>query len=194
MSRVQYYCAATLDGYIAAADDDLDWLTGYEGSYAGAEAEPGPMSAGGSYEGFYAEVGALVSGSATYEFVLGHMSGGGSWPYVGRPWWVFSSRDLPAAVGNEADVRVVRGEVAHFFEQMIASAGGRNLWVLGGGNIASQFAHADLLDELHLTVVPVVLGEGKPLFDRGLPKPLQLIGTRTYANGMVELRYEVERG
>ena len=191
MSTVQYYCAATLDGYIADADGGIDWLTGYEGSYEGAGADPGPMSEGGSYEGFYVEVGALVSGSVTYEFVLEHLSGGGSWPYAGKPCWVLSSRDLPTPAGEEADVRIVRGEVADLFEEMIASAGGRNLWVVGGGNVASQFADAGLLDELHLTVVPVVLGQGKPLFDRGLPKPLQLAGTRTFATGMVELRYEV---
>ncbi len=76
MSRTQYYCATTLDGYIADADDGIGWLMGYEGSYGGDEAEPSPMSDGGAYERFYEEVGALVSGSVTYEFVLDHMSGG----------------------------------------------------------------------------------------------------------------------
>jgi dihydrofolate reductase len=189
VSRVQYYCAATLDGYIADADDGIDWLTGYEGSFEGAEASP--MSEGGSYAGFYAEVGALVSGSVTYEFVLEHMGTGGSWPYAGKPYWVLSSRDLPAPEAEGADVRIVRGEVSDFHEEMVASAGDRNLWVVGGGNVASQFTDADLLDELHLTVVPVVLGAGKPLFDRGLQAPLQLTGTRAFANGMVELRYEI---
>jgi dihydrofolate reductase len=66
--------------------------------------------------------------------------------------------------------------------------------VVGGGNVASQFADAGLLDEVHLTVVPVVLGAGKPLFDRPPPGgPLQLAGTRAYATGMVELRYELNR-
>ncbi len=77
---------------------------------------------------------------------------------------------------------------------MMAAAGDRNLWVVGGGNVASQYADAGLLDELLLTVVPVVLGEGKPLFDRALPGgPMQLTGTRTFQSGMVELRYELER-
>jgi dihydrofolate reductase len=73
---------------------------------------------------------------------------------------------------------------------MAAAAGERDLWVVGGGNVASQFADAGLLDELHLTVVPVVLGAGKPLFDRPLPGgSMQLTGTRTFETGMVELRY-----
>jgi dihydrofolate reductase len=89
-----------------------------------------------------------------------------------------------------ADVRITRAGVGDVAEEMAAAAGERDLWVLGGGNVASQFADAGLLDELHLTVVPVVLGAGKPLFDRPLPGgSMQLTGTRTFETGMVELRY-----
>ena len=194
MSATQYYVAATLDGYIAEADDSLDWLLGYEGSFDGEGAEPGPMSEGGSYDAFYAEVGALVSGSTTYEWVLDHVGAGGEWPYPGKPWWVLSSRDLPKPDGEGIDVRVAEASVEHAYEEMAGSAGGRNLWVVGGGEVASQFAAAGLLDELWLTVVPVVLGAGKPLFSERLPGgPLKLLGTRTFATGMVELHYLVER-
>jgi dihydrofolate reductase len=195
MTRTQYYCAATLDGFIAESDDSLDWLMGYEGSFEGEDAEPSPMSDGGAYERFYAEVGALVSGSATYEFVLDHLGEGGTWPYAGKPYWVLSSRDLARPPGGEdVDVRIVDGRVPDLFDEMAASAQGQNLWVVGGGDVASQFADEGLLDELQLTVVPVVLGEGKPLFGRRLPGgPLQLTGTRVFQSGMVELRYEIER-
>ena len=193
MSKVQYYCAATLDGFIADNDDGIDWLTGYQGSYEADEADTTPMGEGGSYDAFYEQVGALVSGSATYEFVLEHFKGGGNWPYAGKPCWVLSSRELPKPEDPGADVRIVRGEVAELHEEVLASAGDRNLWIVGGGPGASQYADAGLLDELHLTVVPVVLGEGKALFERGLPEALQLTGTRAFGNGMVELRYEVKR-
>lgn len=74
----------------------------------------------------------------------------------------------------------------------IADPGHGRIWIVGGGGIASQFAEAGRLDEVHLTVVPVVLGAGKPLFERPLPGgPMQLTGTRTFGNGMVELRYAV---
>ncbi len=77
---------------------------------------------------------------------------------------------------------------------MIAAAGERNLWVVGGGNVASQFADEGLLDEVLVTVVPVVLGDGKPLFDRPVPGgPMQLAGARCFDSGMVELRYEITR-
>ena len=191
MTRVQYYCAATLDGYIADANDEIDWLTGYEGTYEGNEADSGPMAEGGSYEGFYEQVGALVSGSVTYEWVLEHAD---AWPYSGKPYWVLSSRELQKPKGAEGDVRIVRGEVAELYDEVIASAGGRNLWIVGGGSVASQFAEAGLLHELHLTVVPVVLGAGKPLFEKAMPGPLQLLGTRAFGNGMVELRYALPRG
>jgi dihydrofolate reductase len=159
-SRTQYYAAATLDGYIADADDRIEWLTGYRGNYEGEDAEPRAMEEGGSYERFYAEVGALVSGSVTYEFILDHISGGGSWPYAGKPCWVLSSRDLPVPEGDGVDVRVVDAKVADLYEEMVAAAGARNLWIVGGGKVASQFADAGLLDEVLVTVVPVVLGEG----------------------------------
>jgi dihydrofolate reductase len=192
MSVTQYYCAATLDGYIADADDGIEWLTGYEGSYEGVGAEAGPMSEGGSYENFYAEVGALVSGSVTYEFILGHIEAGGNWPYAGKPCWVLSSRDLPVPEGERVDVRIANGSVRDLYDEMMEAAGERNLWIVGGGNVASQFADAGLLDEVLLTVVPVVLGEGKPLFDRRLPGgPLQLTAVAPHANGMVGLSYRV---
>jgi dihydrofolate reductase len=188
-SRTQYYCAATLDGYIAEADDTIDWLTGYRGSYKGPEAESGKARAG--YEGFYEGVGALVMGSTTYAFVLNE---GGEWPYKGKPSWVLTSRELPLPSADDVDVRFADTHVPELYEEMMSAAGERHLWIVGGGNVASQFADAGLLDDLIVTVVPVVLGEGKPLFDRRLPGgAMQLAGTRVFDTGMVELRYEVKR-
>jgi dihydrofolate reductase len=192
LSKAVYYCASSLDGFIADPKDGLDWLMGYEGSFEGEGAEPGPMAEGGSYERFYEGVGALVSGSTTYEFILDHE--GSEWPYRGKPYWVLSSRALRMPADETADVRITQAGVAEVHEEMAAAAGERDLWIVGGGNVASQFAVAGLLDELHLTVVPVVLGTGKPLFDRPLPGgPMQLTGTRTFETGMVELRYELRR-
>jgi dihydrofolate reductase len=191
-----YYCASSLDGYIAEADDSLDWLLGYEGAFEHESAEPGPMSEGGGYEGFYEGVGALVMGSATYEWILDHLdvAGGDQWPYRGKPCWVLSSRELRLPEDEEADVRIVNASVSEIYGEMAAAAGDGVLWVVGGGGVASQFADEGLLDEVHLTVVPVVLGTGKRLFERRLPSgSMQLTGTRTFKNGMVELRYEIRR-
>jgi dihydrofolate reductase len=197
VSKTQYYCAASLDGYIAEADDSLDWLLNYEGTFEHEAAEPGPMSEGGGYERFYEGVGALVAGSATYEWILDHLdvAGEGEWPYRGKPCWVLSSRELRVPEGDGVDVRIANAPVGELYGKMAAAAGDRALWVVGGGGVASQFADEGLLDEVLVTVVPVVLGTGKPLFDRRLPgAPLQLMGTSVFANGMVELRYEVSAG
>jgi dihydrofolate reductase len=187
VAKSVYYCASSLDGFIANPDDTLDWLTRYQGSYDGADAEP--MK--GSYDAFYDGVGAMVMGSATYQFVLDEVD---EWPYAGKPAWVLTSRELPRPGGDDVDVRFATGELAALNAEMLAAAGDRDLWVIGGGNVVSQFADEGLLDELIVTVVPVVLGEGKPLFDRRVPGgPMQLLGTRTWDTGMVELRYEIRR-
>jgi len=195
----QYYVAASLDGYIADPDDGLDWLTRYEGSYEGPGAADDPMAAGGSYEAFYERVGALVSGSATYEWILRHLGevdealeSGVAWPYAGKPYWVLSSRELPVPEVEGADVRVVDASAEEIHPELARAAGERNIWVVGGGGVASQFAAAGLLDELHLTVVPVVLGAGKPLFAGPLPV-MRLRAVTPIHNGMVELRYELAR-
>jgi dihydrofolate reductase len=92
-------------------------------------------------------------------------------------------------------VRIVNAGVPALYDEIVAAAGERNVWVVGGGNVASQFADEGLLDEVLVTVVPVVLGDGKPLFDRPVPGgPMQLIAARSLDSGMVELRYEIVRG
>jgi dihydrofolate reductase len=187
---VRYCCAASLDGYIAEVDDTLDWLTGYTGVPPGQDLS----AVEGGYDEFYADVGALVSGSVSYEFVLGELERGSEWPYAGRPCWVLSSRELSVPEGDGVDVRIRNAPVCKCFDEMLGSAGVNHLWVVGGGNVASQFADEGLLDEVLVTVVPVVLGDGRPLFDRRLAGgPLRLVGVSPRLNGMVQLRYEVGR-
>lgn len=187
MSRVVYYAAMSLDAYIAEADDTIEWLTGFE-AVPPAEAVE---TVEGGYDEFYEEIGALVSGSTTYEWILGAIARGGEWPYTGKPCWVLSSRELPQPEGGE--VKIVNASVTDLYDEMIAAAGERKLWVVGGGNVASQFADAGLLDAVWVTVVPVVLGTGKPLFDRRLPgAPMRLTAALPRPSGMIELRYDIQ--
>jgi dihydrofolate reductase len=178
--RSIYFAAATLDGYIADEDDGIDWLTGFEPSQE-VEGED-VMEA---IESFLDSIGAIVMGSSTYEFILAH----GSWAYGDRPTWVLTSRELPVAEG--ADIRFHNGPVTGVHPEMLAAAGERDLWVMGGAPVASALADAGLLDELHVTVVPVVLGAGKSLFESPIERPMKLIGTRPFSNGMYELRYSL---
>jgi dihydrofolate reductase len=188
MSLVRYYAAATLDGYIAESDDTLDWLLKYEGEFEGADSDESQAG----YEGFYEGIGALVMGSGTYEWVLEHV---GRWPYAGKPTWVLSTRELESPEGEGVDVRLVDAKVPELIDEMRAAAGDGDIWIVGGGVVASQFADHGLLDRVEVKLVPVVLGDGKPLFARRLPGgSMQLLGVRTFSSGMIGLTYELRRG
>ncbi|MGE0079662.1 MAG: dihydrofolate reductase family protein [Thiohalomonadaceae bacterium] len=180
--RTQYYAAASLDGYIATEDDSLDWL------FSLGDVDET------SYPQFIRDVGALVMGSATYEWMLRHVirpdsAPPGQWPYT-QPTWVFSSRDLPGIPG--ADIRFARGDVRPVYEQTRAVANGKNLWVVGGGGLAGQFYDAGLLNDIIVQVSSVVLCSGKPLMPRRITSPsLRLVSVQQFGEGFAELRYEV---
>lgn len=182
--RTQYYTATSLDGFIATEDDSLDWLF------------PLGDINDTSYPSFIAEVGALAMGSATYEWILGNVERvagetGSPWPYS-QPAWVFSSRKLPAIDG--ADVRFVKGDVRPVHPAIARAAGERNIWIVGGGDLAGQFHDADLLDEVIVQIGSVTLGRGKPLFPRRITSPpLRLVSVVQVGTGFAELRYQVPR-
>jgi dihydrofolate reductase len=182
--KTQYYTATTLDGFIATEDDSLEWLF--------------PLGELGttSYPEFIAQVGALAMGSATYRWMIEHAdkvaeSTGAPWPYS-QPAWVFSSRPLSPMPG--ADVRRASGDVRPVHAQMREAAEGKNVWIVGGGDLAGQFHDAGLLDEIIVQVGSVTLGSGKPLFPRRLTgRPFRLISAERVGTGFAELRYEVAK-
>ena len=121
-------------------------------------------------ESFYEGVGALVERLGDLRvLILGQLEGGNEWSYGGKPYWVLSSRDLPVPGGEGVDVRIVDGAVPDLHDEMLASAGAGHLWVVGGGNVASQFADAGPLGGGPGDPGARVLGTGKPLFDRRPP-------------------------
>ena len=183
MARTRYYAAATLDGYIADEDDGIEWLTGYDGSFEGST-----KPVGDAMSSFMDEIGSLLMGSATYEFILEH---GSAWPYEDRPTWVLTSRELEVVEG--ADLKFHSGDVREVHGAALEDAGERDLWMVGGGSVATQLEQAGLIDELQLTVVPLILGSGKPLFAQPPARPMELLGTRPFSNGMVELTYALGR-
>ena len=182
--KTQYYTATSLDGFLATEDDSLDWLFTL-----------GELN-NSSYPEFIAEVGALVMGSATYEWMIRNADQvaketGSPWPY-NQPAWVFSSRKLPMIEG--ADVHFANGDVDKIHREMRTAAKDKNIWIEGGGDLAGQFYDAGLLDELIVQVGSATLGKGKPLFPRRVLSPtLRLISVRQMGAGMAELRYEVHK-
>ena len=176
--KTVYYTAATLDGFIAGPDHSLDWL--FQFGEAGTP----------DYPAFIASIGAVVMGSSTYEWILRHLAGAGTqkWPYD-QPCWIFSSRTLQTVPGG--DIRFVRGDVKPVHEAMRAAAGGKDIWMVGGGDLAGQFHDQGLLDEIVVTLAPVTLGAGKPLLPRRIiTPPMRVIGSEVYGP-FVQLRYAV---
>ena len=159
MPRTQYYAAVSLDGFIADADNSLDWLF-QAGSSARKE---------NHFTDFFNRVGAMVMGAETYRWALEHdklLRNPGKWReyYADVPCWVFTHRTLPAVPG--ADLRFVDGDVRAVHEEMVRVAGGKNVWIVGGGDLAGQFADHGLIDEILLGTAPVILGGGRPLLPR----------------------------
>ena len=153
MTRTVYYTAATLDGFIADEQDSLAWL--FE-----QHDDPDRPS---HYDEFIADVGALAMGATTYDWITSDVRRtGGRWPYE-QPTWVFTHRPLQPVV---ADVSIVEGAVADHLEAIRAAAAGRDVWVVGGGDLAGQFAEAGSLDRVVVSIAPVTLGAGRPLFPR----------------------------
>lgn len=172
MSRTHYFTASSLDGFIATLDHSLDWLLSQDHD------PRGPMG----YELFVEQIGALAMGATTYQWILDHHD----WLY-NVPAWVFTHREFPPATG---DVRFVRDDVAAVHPEMVAAAGGKDLWLVGGGELVGQFADRGLLDEVWVQYAPVTLGGGAPLLPRRLD--LSLLDMARNKN-FVCARYSVGR-
>lgn len=147
-----FFTASSLDGFIATPEHSLEWLFQQDFDM------DGPMA----YPAFVEGIGALAMGSSTYEWLIAHQE---DWAYT-QPTWVFTTRDLPLPGG--ADVRPVHGDVAAVHRLMVDAAGGKDIWVVGGGDLAGQFADAGLLDEVWVQFAPVTLGAGQPFLPRSL--------------------------
>ena len=168
MSLTQYYTATSLDGFIADPDNSLEWL------FTRKREDDGPLN----YGEFIAQIGAMAMGSTTYDWLLDHEfadkdAADWKWPYD-IPCWVFTHRQLPVVAG--ARIEFTGADIAMVHEQMVAAAGDRNVWIVGGGDLAGQFADVGLLDEVIVSIAPFTLGGGAPLLPRRIELRLDELG------------------
>lgn len=177
--HVSVYIGLSLDGFIARPNGDIDWLTHERYVVPGDDF---------GYQAFFDTVDALLMGRATFEKVLTF----GEWPYVGKRVFVLSHNPnlIPNDLADRAEV--VAGTPAEVLRHVVEQ-GVRHVY-LDGGQVIQQFLHDGLVDELTLTRLPVLIGQGLPLFGP-LPHDMQLrhLETRTFATGLVQSRYAVER-
>ena len=168
VSLTQYYTATTLDGFIADPNHSLDWL------FTRDQEPGGPLN----YADFIIDIGAIAMGSTTYDWILDHEFAGKDpsqwkWAYD-MPSWVFTHRELRVVPG--AQIEFTSADVATVHAKMVSAAGGKNVWIVGGGDLAGQFADAGLLDEVLVSIAPVTLGGGAPLLPRRLELRLEELG------------------
>ena len=171
----QYFTASSLDGFIAAEPEDgLAWLITRDVDSDGPQ----------GYNQFIAEIGAIAMGASTYQWLLTHHPD--EW-YYEMPAWVFTHRTFPQP--TDRDVRFTSDPVPQVHAEMVAAAAGRNVWLVGGGELVGCFHDAGLLDEVRVSIAPVTLGAGAPV----LPRRIEGLSLREVRRngGFADLVYDV---
>ena len=175
----RFFTATSLDGFLADEHDSLEWLL----------SQPTGEESILPYDDFIADIGAIVTGRTTYDWVLdniseGDRSNGSPWEYE-QPTFVFTHRGLEPA---GEFVRSVSGPPAQHRAAIEAAADGKDIWIVGGGDLTADFARAGMLDEIFVSIAPVTLGAGRPLLGGRFDLELQDHGTN---GALLEARYTV---
>jgi len=181
-SRVTIHMVASLDGFVARTDGRVDWLETSDEFVGGETMDPGFV------EAFLQSIGCYVMGSKTYETALSFEAKGFGWSYGDKPVFVLTSRKLPR---NRDTVEFCSGDLAALVKGRLRPAF-RSIWFVGGGIVSGECLRLGLADEIRYTVLPVLIGEGIPFFEKlGRDVALHLKEVKGYKNGMVALCYEV---
>lgn len=175
--KCSVFIATSVDGYIAGPKGDISWLENPD--YASTK-PPGL-----SYDDFISTVDGIVMGRNTFEKVLTF----GSWPYEKTPVFVLTSRKLKIPDHLNGKVYIESGPPTEVAERL-ARKSKKHLYIDGGVTI-QRFLNSGLIDELTITIIPVLLGEGIPLFSKSIPNQLRLMDTKSASNGFVQIRYRV---
>ncbi len=174
MKKIKLYIAASLDGYIARPDGDIEWLTGY----------PSPSNSDYGYKDFLTTVDTVIMGGRTYRDILCMDV---IWPYKGMDNYVISHNTWE----NKEDIRFITENIVETVSGLREKEG-KDIWLIGGGEIISMLLDADLVDELQIFHMPVMLGDGIRLFPPNKFKEAQwdLIESKAYDNGVLEAKYQ----
>ena len=176
MRKVTFGGAPSLDGYFARKDDAVDWLTW-------------SPEAATIMRDYWKTIDTIVMGRKTYEAGLKMTKGKGN-PYSGLKSYVFSRSLKPRKQG---DLEIVSGDAVEFVKQLKEGAG-KDICLMGGGELACSLFEADLIDEIGFNIHPVLLGSGIPLFHEMKGQiNLELLECKPFKNGCVYVSYRVKR-
>jgi len=183
-SRVTIHMAASLDGFIARKDGSVDWLETSDTFEAGETMSPEYV------EEFLKTIDCYVMGARTYETALNFEAKGFGWAYGDRPVFALTHRRLPKA---RETVEFYSGDLQQLVNGRLKPRF-RSIWFVGGGALSGECLRLGLADEVRYSIMPVLIGDGIPFFDR-LDKDvvLHLLESKAYKSGMLALRYEVRR-
>lgn len=181
-SLVTIHMAASLDGFIARKDGQVDWMETSDEFAGGETMDPDFV------EAFLMTIDCYVMGSRTYETALAFEGKGFGWSYGDKPVFVLTSRELRR---TRETVEFYSGELAQFVDERLRPRF-RSIWFVGGGAVSGECLRLGLADEVRYSILPVLIGDGIPFFDR-LEKDvaLHLVEVKAYQSGTVALRYEV---
>ena len=184
-SLVTIHMVASLDGFIARKDGRVDWMETSDEFAGGATMEPEFV------EAFLKTIDCYVMGSRTYETALRFEAQGLGWSYGGKPTFVLTSRELPR---TRDTVEFYSGDLTQFVNERLRPKF-RSIWFVGGGTVCGECLRLGLADEVCYSILPVVIGDGISFFEKlDRDVALHLAEVKAYKNGMVELRYRVQRG
>lgn len=177
-SKITLHMVCSLDGYIAKNDGSVDWMLSKDSFAEGVTLTEKDIS------DFLASVDCYVMGSYTYEHALEL-----GWPYGETPVYVLSSRTLPK---EKETITFYSGDLAEFVHQALSPY--NNIWIVGGSMLTREFLKHELADEIVVTIIPIILGNGLPFFEAiGKETPLHLKDVKAFKDGMVELTYQIKK-
>ncbi|WP_299115736.1 dihydrofolate reductase family protein [uncultured Winogradskyella sp.] len=179
MSRVTLHMVSSLDGFIAKRDGDVQWMHSKD-TYL-----KGKVLSNDFIEEFLKSIDCYVMGSKTYEDTLKL-----GWPYGEKPVFVITNRHLKSERNN---IEFYSGDLQTLIKDKL-SIKHQNIWVAGGSKLTKSFIKADLVDEIVMTIVPIILGDGVLFFDYvNTEKHLHLKDVTSFSDGMVEITYEIKK-
>lgn len=171
MTKVILYIAVSLDGYIADTNGAIDWLGGH-----------GEMDTDYGYGDFIKQIGTIIIGGNTYRQITTELSQ--QWPYPEQECYILSRRSY----ADQNKLHFVQTEPLELLTQLKAAPASGDIWICGGSEIIDYFRQTNVIDEYHISLMPIILGGGIPLFNDGPTIPLTLLSVETI-NGVVNLRY-----
>lgn len=174
MKKIKLYIAASIDGYIARSDGDLDWLTKY----------PINPETNYGYDDFYKSIDTVIMGGQTYRDILNMDF---VWPYKDKTTYVVTRNSM----GTKENIHFITKSIIEEISKL-RKENGKDIWLVGGGQLITMLLASDLVDEMIITTIPVILGNGIALFPEQ-PKESQweLQSNISYKNGVVQAKYKI---